>query len=58
MGKKKSFVLYFADVSTCVGRTYFHPKKTVLLCSCNWSCFHLLLTLANLYYRVTGMFII
>ena len=27
MGKKFFFVLYFADFSTFLGRTYFYPKK-------------------------------
>ena len=53
----KNFVTYFADVSTFLGRTYFYPKKMVLFCSYNWSCFYIL-TLANPHYRVTEMFVI
>ena len=40
-----------------VFRTHlFLPEETVLLCSCNLSCFHIL-TFANLHYRVTEMLI-
>ena len=43
--------IYIYDIR----RTYFYPKKMVLLCSCNWMSFHIL-TLANRHYRVTEMF--
>ena len=55
MTKKKFFVPYLTDVSTFLGRTYFYPKKMVLLCSCNWICFHIL-TLVNLHYKVTDVY--
>ena len=54
--QKKCFCFYSADVTTFLGRNYFYPKKWFYFVHVTGAVH--LLTLANLHYRVTEMFII
>ena len=56
--RQKTFLSRILLVSALFSDAHISTrKKMVLLCSCNWSCFHIL-TLANLYYKVNEIFTI